>query len=159
MSWRKKCERLALHCTAPARKEGTVGRVAKFMVAMAYKKGITLCTEYRGHICGKLFADMIKRQFPAFFKRSLTGQKHMFFLQDGDPSQNSAVAYEALNSIGASIIAIPARSPDLNPIENIFHRVKQNLRKEAIVKKKTNESYDSFVRRITSAFEKCHPMS
>ena len=77
----------------------------------------------------------------------------MFFLQDGDPSQNSAVAYEALDSIGASMIAIPARSPDLNPIENIFHLVKQNLRKEATVKKITNENYDSFVRRITSAFE------
>ena len=38
---------------------------------------------------------------------------------DNDPSQRSMVAKDALQEIGAELVDIPARSPDLNPIENI----------------------------------------
>jgi transposase len=44
-----------------------------------------------------------------------------YFLQDGDPSQNSRIAMKALESVKAKLFAIPPRSPVLNPIENVFH--------------------------------------
>jgi transposase len=38
----------------------------------------------------------------------------------------------ALKKIGGKKFAIPPRSPDLNPIENIFHLVRRQLRYEAM---------------------------
>ena len=80
---------------------------------------------------GKFFADFIKREFPKCFANSPnpTGK---IFLQDGDPSQNSKAAMAALKKIGGKKFAIPPRSPDLNPIENIFHLVRRQLRYEAM---------------------------
>ena len=52
--------------------------------------------QYEGHINGRLLADIVKEKFPETFAKS-TNCKNMLFLQDGDPSQNSAVAKSALD--------------------------------------------------------------
>lgn len=70
------------------------------------------------------------------------------FLQDGDPSQNSALAFAALEKIGATKFAIPPRSPDLNPIENIFHQVRRRLDKEAMETPIMRESLDEYGDRV-----------
>ena len=46
---------------------------------------------------------------------------------DNDPSQTSKVAMAAIKSIEANLLRIPVRSPDLNPIDNVFHLVKSGL--------------------------------
>ena len=43
---------------------------------------------------------------------------------------------------------IPPRSPDINPIENIFHLVKNKLDDEAIEKNIVSESMDEFEARV-----------
>ena len=40
-------------------------------------------------------------------------QSGKLFLQDEDPSQNSALAREAMEAVGCRLFKIPARSPDL----------------------------------------------
>ena len=52
-------------------------------------------------------------------------------IQDGDPSQNSAMACAAMDRANCELLKIPPRSPDLNPIENI-KLVSDALRKQAI---------------------------
>ena len=49
------------------------------------------------------------------------------------------------------LLKIPARSPDLNPIENIFHIVKCSLREEAINKRIETESFAQFQDRVVCA--------
>jgi len=44
-------------------------------------------------------------------------KEHLFFAMDNEPSQRSSKANEALHEIGADLVEIPPRSPDLNPIE------------------------------------------
>ena len=39
-----------------------------------------------------------------------------------------------MDDIGCHMFAIPACSPDLNPIENMFHLVRANLKKDALTK-------------------------
>ena len=58
---------------------------------------------------------------------------------DNDPSQTSKVALLALRAIECNLHRIPPRSPDLNPIENIFHIVKKQLEDEALNLHITNE--------------------
>ncbi len=48
---------------------------------------------------------------------------------DNDPSQSGKVAMKALQSVEGDLLKIPARSPDLNLIENIFHIVKSNVKR------------------------------
>ena len=50
----------------------------------------------------------------------LKRKEKLLLVMDNDPSQRSMVAKDALQEIGAELVEIPARSPDLNPIENIF---------------------------------------
>ena len=47
------------------------------------------------------------------------------FLMDNDPSQTSKAARKVKENIDAKFLKIPARSPDLNPIESTFHLVKK----------------------------------
>ena len=63
-TWMRKDETLSLHCTSKGRKEGVGGKMAHFMVAMAYGKGVVGCHQYHDNLNGEMFADMIKEQFP-----------------------------------------------------------------------------------------------
>jgi transposase len=77
---------------------------------------------------GKFFANFIKNNFNICYAKP--GSKHggkRLFVMDNDPSQSSKAAMNALRSVESELLKIPARSPDLNPIENIFHIVKFNL--------------------------------
>lgn len=49
------------------------------------------------------------------------------FLQDGDP-----IAKLAFTEVASEFIKVPARSPDLNPIENLFNNVRKQLHQDAI---------------------------
>jgi transposase len=51
---------------------------------------------------------------------------------DNDPSQTSKAARKAMGKIEAEFHKIPATSPHLNPIENLFHLIRKSLENEAI---------------------------
>ena len=72
---------------------------------------------------GKYFSDFVSSDLIELF--SLGGQQ-TWFVMDNDPSQRSKAARKAINDSGATLFEIPPRSPDLNPIENLFHIVKKN---------------------------------
>ena len=75
------------------------------------------------------------------------------FVQDGDPSQNSAAARKEMKELGVEVHSIPPRSPDINPIENVFHSLDRKLRSEAVEQNITNESYKEFSARVKSTIE------
>ena len=71
---------------------------------------------------------------------------------DIDLSQTSRASKLALEDIEGNFHEIPPRSPDLNPIENIFHLVKRYLDREAISRNIVRESFDEFNVRVLEAF-------
>ena len=146
-TWRKKSEGLAMHCTTAGNHEGNGGRVAKFMVSIAYGKGVVLCEHFTEKLNGKSFAKFVRDHFPSCFEKCGNVEEKVF-LQDGDPSQNSALAMKAIQEVGCKKFSIPPRSPDLNPIENLFHITKRKLKTDAINNEITRETYMEFVERI-----------
>ena len=144
-TWKKRGESLHRECTSKGKKEGVGGKMAKFMVAIAHNKGVIKCYHYDS-INGEVFASFIKEHFPAMFQNS-SNPKGKLFLQDGDPSQNSKLAMDAMDAVGCRLFKIPPRSADLNPIENTFHLIGKVIQKEAIEKNITKETYVQFCKR------------
>jgi transposase len=127
--WRRRSEGLKPGCVAKGRKEGTGLNVLRFMVAIAYGKGVIVCEQY-DKLNGAYFADFITRNFVDMF--GAADKDHVdYFVQDGDRSQNSKVAEEAMKRVKAQVFKIPAKSPDLNPIKNMFHIANRELRKSS----------------------------
>ena len=78
---------------------------------------------------GAYFARFVRDKFPVLFSRK-RGRK--WFVMDNDPSQRSLAARKAIKKECCELFSIPARSPDLNPIENMFHLVKKQLEYQVI---------------------------
>ena len=49
-----------------------------------------------------------------------------------------------MQNINAIVMTIPARSPDLNPIENIFAQVSMILQNQAVKQNITKETFSEF---------------
>lgn len=96
---------------------------------------------------GAQFAKFIDDNFEQMFVDADKGAKRLW-IQDGDPSQNSALANAAMKRVHCELIKIPARSPDLNPIENIFKLVSDQLRKQALELQIQREAYEQFQNRV-----------
>ena len=80
-------------------------RWQKNFVAIAYRKGIIKCEPYEGHVNGKMFSAFIRTHFKDMFRKSANSEGKLF-LQDGDPSQNSALAHLAIDSVAESYFKI-----------------------------------------------------
>ena len=149
--WRKKSEGLAV--TSKGSKDLAGGKRVHIMAAIAYGKGFILSVPYV-KLNGQFFNSFIREHFNITFARAgprLRGRR--LFLMDNDPSQTSKVALSALEKIEAELHKIPPRSPDLNPIENIFHVVKSMLRREAIARNIVSETFEEFQTRVSLALD------
>ena len=146
--WREKCEGLSLGCTAKGSKEGSGGKVLKLMVAISYGKGVLMCHPYE-YFDGPTFAAFVREKFPEMFRKA--GKKgRRIFVQDNDPVQNSGSVRRALNALKAKQLKIPPRSPDVNPIENLFHSMREKLRQQALKQNITHETFREFSDRVTT---------
>ena len=131
---------------------GSSGKVLHFMVAISYTQGVILCGQYEGRINGQMFADFISDHFPRTFENSVnpTGK---LFVQDGNPGQNSKAATQAMQAVGATKFSISRRSPDMNPIEIVFNRVKDSLHHKAIERQITFEDAEKYAARVKRTLE------
>ena len=138
-TWKKKGGSLKRHCAAKGKK-GVGRRMVCFMVAIAHSNFVIKCRQYFGPINSEPCKSFIDEQFSDMFKNS-ANPKGKLFLQDGYPSQNSKVACDAMDSVSCRLFKIPPRSPDLNPIENMFHLIGKQL------KNLEHETYEKFCKR------------
>ena len=79
-------------------------------------------------MCGRYFESFIDQHFERLFQAAGKGDRRLW-IQDGDPSENSALARAAVQRAYSKLMKLPPRSPDLNPIENIFPIAAKILKK------------------------------
>lgn len=77
-----------------------------------------------------LDGPMNSQSFTGFCKWLLAPNLHPgdLVVMDNLSSHKAASAIEAIKAVGAEVVYLPPYSPDLNPIENIFSKVKQLIR-------------------------------
>jgi len=121
--WRQKNEGLKL--SRKGKKEGNNGKAVKMFVGIAYGKGVVMCKQWDPEVrwLGVNYRKFVRRTFPEALKCSANPKKKLV-LQDGCPVMNSKQGKLGYKSVGCEVFSIPARSPDLNPIENIFNLVR-----------------------------------
>ena len=90
----------------------------------------------------QFFAVRIQNTLPQAFLQSQKAWRVL--VQDNDPSQTSKVAIGSLSATSAPHLILPARSPDLNPIENMFDTKKRRLPDQALSRNTVSESEAEF---------------
>ena len=151
--WRTPGEGLEL--TANGRKDLRGGNICHYVVGISFGGGTVLVEEYTT-MNGKYVSDFIEKSLHKILIdwAAAKGKDTLLFLQDNDPSQNSVKAKEALNNIVAEVVKSLARSPELNPIENVFHNVKRKLRQDALDNRIVNEDVIAFKHRLVHTMSK-----
>ena len=76
-------------------------------------------------------------------------------MQDNDPKHTSIKAREIMEELNVNWWKTPPESPDMNPIENIWHELKEKLRND--VKPRTKQELEAGICDIWSQItpEKC----
>lgn len=140
--WRKKSEGLTF--TTKGSKDLAGGKRLHLIVVISYGKGVILAEPYE-KMTADFFALFIRRHFPNLFDIAGKGEAdRKIFVMDNDPSQTSAKAMATLMDMGYTMQKIPARSPDVNPIENVFHLVRKRLKAQVKENNVTQQTWEEF---------------
>jgi len=142
--WRKPNE--GLDITSKGSKDLAGGKRLHLMVGIAYGKGVVIAEPYE-RMSGEYFAKFVYDNLHNTFL-NMNARLPYKFIMDNDPSQTSKLAMDAIYDIGAELFCIPARSPDINVIENLFHVFKKRLESDAIQRNITKESFNAFRNRV-----------
>ena len=126
--YRRKIE--GLRVTAKGTKNLAGGRRIYCLVGISSGSGVVLLEEYakmQGHYFAKFLQNMLHSRLLQLAE--MKGREELIFVMDNDPRQTSKVALDAIEECGLQFLNIPPRSPDINPIKNVFHIVKVALKR------------------------------
>ena len=138
--WRKRADPGLKDNSERVKKPIAGGKRLHLLVANSHNRGV-ICVEEYTKMSGAYFSDFVTRNSPALFPRR--GCRKMFVM-DNDSSQTSAMAMKAVKDLGAQLFGIPSRSPELNPVGNVFHIVKSNLDMQVRTQGITHETWEEF---------------
>lgn len=92
------------------------------------KRGRTGICIFEGTLVKELYVDILDQTLLPFI-RDVFHDGHRF-MQDNDPKHVSKLAKEFLRTNGVNWWTTPPESPDANPIENLWHELKEFIRRE-----------------------------
>ena len=102
-------------------------------------------------INGHYFAAFVDNHFNRLFAAADKGCSQTF-LQDGNPSQNSALARAAMQRTNSTLIKLCIRSPHFAVIENVFPMVSRMLKRQAVQQQLRRETFEQFKNCVINTF-------
>ena len=118
------------------------------------KKGATAVCIFEGIMTAPLYCDILQQTLLPFIQEKYPDCHR--FMQDNDPKHTSRVAKEFFMANDINWWRTPAESPDMNPIENLWHELKEFIRRE--IKPRNKEQLVDGIIRFWSTLDahKCH---
>jgi transposase len=113
-------------------------------------QGVGPLYQIHGNMNGAMYREILKNQMAPHLRSLGAG---FTFQHDNDPKHTSKVVKNYLSNAKFTVMEWPSQSPDLNPIENLWGRIKQRLRKRPLGPSSLNDIYD-FVKTEWNALEK-----
>lgn len=92
---------------------------------------------FEGIMNKELYVEIIRETFLPYLHTAFPEADTHRFMQDNDPKHVSRYAQDFLANSNVNWWKTPAESPDLNPIENLWHELKEYIRR--VVKPKTKD--------------------
>ena len=126
--WRKQGKGLLI--TGRGSNDLVARRRLRFVVVIALGKGVILREPYE-KMNGRFFLQFITDHFNLCLAAAGPKRNGRLFVMDNDPSQNSGSTCQAIQEVVAKLHKFPPRSPERNPIEHIFHVLRNLLDDEA----------------------------
>ena len=152
--WRKPSQGLDLHQTAKSKKEGK--KNAHFYVGIAHGRGVVCCKPYTGRMNAERYCEEIVPAIVAGMGSHNPMNKRV--LQDNCKIMNAASVKEALADEDIRLFKIPARSPDINCIENLFHAMRKAIQQEAVDRRIMKETFRQFQLRCARSIRMFDPV-
>ena len=116
-------------------------------------RGRTGICIFEGIMDAPVYVDIIGRTLLPFVQEVFPDGHR--FMQDNDPKHVSKLGQEYLTTNNINWWRTPPESPDMNPIENLWHEMKEYLRRE--IKPKTKDQLITGIEQFweTVTGEKC----
>ena len=84
-----------------------------------------------------LYCEILEKTLLPFIHDNFHPPTCHLFMQDNDPKHTSRAAQDFFSRSNINWWRTPAESPDMNPIENLWHELKEFIRRE--IKPRTKE--------------------
>lgn len=94
------------------------------------KKGATQVCIFEGIMAAPLYCEILQQTLIPFIQECFPPPSTHRFMQDNDPKHTSRAAQQFFLDSGINWWKTPAESPDMNPIENLWHELKEHIRRE-----------------------------
>ena len=115
------------------------------------KKGPTQVCIFEGVMDATLYCNILQQTLVPFLQDKFPEPCMHRFMQDNDPKHTSRAAQQFFAQTGINWWRTPPESPDMNPIENLWHELKEFIRR--VVKPRTKEELVSGIARFWSTVD------